>query len=117
MGLDMYIQDDDGNEVAYWRKFNALHKWFVDNVQDGIDECQRSRRLTKDDFENVLYVLKAIRKNPKTAPEMMPTSSGFFFGDTTYDNYFMEDVKHAIKTFELLCERVERDNLYYQSSW
>lgn len=28
--------------VAYWRKANAIHKWFVDNVQNGIDECQRS---------------------------------------------------------------------------
>lgn len=26
--------------VAYWRKANAIHKWFVDNVQDGVDECQ-----------------------------------------------------------------------------
>lgn len=29
-------------EVGYWRKANHIHKWFVDNVQDGIDECQRS---------------------------------------------------------------------------
>jgi hypothetical protein len=28
--------------VAYWRKANAIHRWFVDNVQDGVDECQRS---------------------------------------------------------------------------
>jgi len=25
--------------VAYWRKANAIHKWFVDNVQDGTDDC------------------------------------------------------------------------------
>lgn len=29
-------------EVAYWRKANAIHKWFVDNVQDGEDNCQES---------------------------------------------------------------------------
>lgn len=29
-------------QVAYWRKANAIHKWFVDNVQGGKDECQRS---------------------------------------------------------------------------
>ena len=22
-------------DVGYWRKANAIHKWFVDNVQDG----------------------------------------------------------------------------------
>lgn len=72
MGLDMYInrkvrgyRKDDGTvstsmedyksdefgvgncqttetEVAYWRKANAIHQWFVDNVQDGRDECQES---------------------------------------------------------------------------
>ena len=26
--------------AAYWRKANAIHKWFVDNVQDGEDNCQ-----------------------------------------------------------------------------
>ena len=25
--------------VAYWRKANAIHKWFVDHVQDGVDDC------------------------------------------------------------------------------
>lgn len=27
-------------EVAYWRKANQIHQWFVDNVQDGKDECK-----------------------------------------------------------------------------
>lgn len=27
-------------QVAYWRKANAIHKWFVDNVQEGNDNCQ-----------------------------------------------------------------------------
>ena len=59
MGLDMYlyrhITPKDGSvivdgkklnnvfqirqEVAYWRKANAIHKWFVDNVQGGEDDC------------------------------------------------------------------------------
>ena len=52
MGLDMFLSKipvsqriEDTNyenceEVAYWRKFNALHNWFVQNCQDGVDECQ-----------------------------------------------------------------------------
>ena len=27
-------------EVGYWRKSNWIHKWFVDNVQDGEDNCE-----------------------------------------------------------------------------
>jgi len=26
--------------VGYWRKANAIHKWFVDNVQEGEDDCK-----------------------------------------------------------------------------
>ena len=69
MGLDMYLNKsytkqrrDDGTfstnfddykidkfgrsnrvtfteTVGYWRKANHIHKWFVDNVQEGIDDC------------------------------------------------------------------------------
>ena len=31
-----YIEE----EVGYWRKANQIHKWFVDNVQDGEDNCE-----------------------------------------------------------------------------
>ena len=33
----------DVYEVAYWRKANAIHKWFVDNVQKGKDDCKEYR--------------------------------------------------------------------------
>lgn len=33
---DYYI---DNLETAYWRKANQIHKWFVDNVQQGKDDC------------------------------------------------------------------------------
>ena len=43
MGLDMYLSSKkSGQDAAYWRKANQIHRWFVENVQDGIDECQES---------------------------------------------------------------------------
>ncbi len=26
-------------QEMYWRKANQIHKWFVDNVQNGVDDC------------------------------------------------------------------------------
>jgi len=26
--------------AVYWRKANAIHKWFVDNLADGVDDCR-----------------------------------------------------------------------------
>ena len=34
--------------VAYWRKANAIHSWFVENCQDGVDECQYSNEISVD---------------------------------------------------------------------
>lgn len=34
-------------EVAYWRKANEVHAWFVKTVEDGIDECQLGDPLTQ----------------------------------------------------------------------
>ena len=33
-------------DAHYWRKFNALHNWFVKKVQDGVDECQIGKPVT-----------------------------------------------------------------------
>ena len=30
-----YIEE----KVGYWRKANQIHKWFVDNIQAGKDDC------------------------------------------------------------------------------
>ena len=47
MGLDMYLDkyvagkaEDEDESFGYWRKANQIHKWFVDNVQGGIDDCR-----------------------------------------------------------------------------
>ena len=37
-------------EEIYWRKANAIHAWFVDNVQDGEDDCEFHREVTKEDL-------------------------------------------------------------------
>lgn len=35
------LEDADllNDEAIYWRKFNAVHRWFVNNVQGGKDDC------------------------------------------------------------------------------
>jgi hypothetical protein len=35
--------------VGYWRKANGIHGWFVRELADGVDECQRIR-VEKDDL-------------------------------------------------------------------
>lgn len=37
-----------GEEVAYWRKANAIHAWFVERVQGGEDDCRYHKEVAKD---------------------------------------------------------------------
>lgn len=174
MGLDMYLskqtfirQDDrerlelvgapstiDPKKVetiteqaGYWRKANAIHRWFVENVQAGQDDCKRyyvSREKlaqlldtvdavlascelvdgtlhngTKYENGNATPILEPgkIVKDPRLAQALLPTTSGFFFGSTDYDQYYVEDLR---QTQRILTEALAADDtadFYYESSW
>ena len=133
-------------EVMYWRKFNALHNWFVENVQDGRDECQTSY-VDRDKIEELVGVLRQVKESlekskkgvvevvggwrngeeykvpvevyedTSVAEELLPTTRGFFFGGTEYDEYYLECVK---ETLEVLENELGDDNnieFYYHASW
>ena len=51
-------------EIGYWRKANAIHKWFVDNVQNGEDDCKKYR-VSKEQLEELLGVVNKVLDNSK----------------------------------------------------
>ncbi len=104
--------------VAYWRKANAIHQWFVDNVQDGVDECQESW-VSREQLQELLDICKEIIKSPKKGQELLPTQGGFFFGSTDYDDWYMQDIKFTAERIEkiLADSAFQKADFYYQSSW
>ena len=101
---------------AYWRKVNAVHKWFVDNVQNGEDDCGEyyvSHDKLKELLETARQAL--FHKDPS---KLMP-QAGFFFGNTDIDEWYWEGIKSTIKQIKRLTELPDFDELsfYYQSSW
>lgn len=101
-------------EVAYWRKFNALHMWFVENVQKGVDDCG-DYYVSDDKLKELLAELEQVVKDKSKAAEILPTASGFFFGGTEYDEYYFYAVKETIKILKELVK--EGGDFYYHSSW
>ena len=104
--------------IAYWRKANAIHQWFVDNCQEGVDECQETW-VPREKLADLMELCEKIIAKPKVAQELLPTQGGFFFGSTNYDEWYMQDVKH---TYDRLSKILNDDALagcqfYYQSSW
>jgi len=95
MGLDMYLvakrfvwNDDDElaaaiklavpcpvsdkpkrieYDVMYWRKANQIHNWFVQNVQEGNDDCGRYY-VPKEKLTELRDLCKKVLDTAKTAP-------------------------------------------------
>jgi hypothetical protein len=103
--------------VMEWRKFNALHKWFVDNVQDGVDDCRESY-VDTDDLKMLLETLTYVLENKDTATELLPPTNGFFFGTDVMDRWYWNDIESTIIQLKNI---LEEDNsgahFYYRSSW
>ena len=51
-------------QVGYWRKANAIHEWFVKNVQGGRDECQKSE-VSREQLEALLDTVNTVLSSTK----------------------------------------------------
>ena len=138
-GSEYYSWESIFEDVGYWRKANAIHKWFVDNVQNGVDDCNYYE-VSKEQLEDLLEVCTKVRdasklvkglvkngerfengqwcpimeegeyiENPDVAEELLPTQDGFFFGSTNYDQWYMEDVVHTIDILTKVLETTDFD--------
>ena len=105
-------------QIGYFRKFNALHNYIVNNLADGIDKCQEIE-ITKDNLYTLLDKLIRVDNNKGLAHSELPAADGFFFGNTCYDDWYFSDVKDAIEMCELFLTKIDFDkyDLIYQASW
>lgn len=158
MGLDMYLycnskkvcqevndQEDEWEGkfqtprgiAIYWRKANAIHNWFVANVQHGNDDCGiyevcvddlvklhdlcqvvlESTELVDAKIENgktykdgewvPSYVKGQKLEDPTVAMELLPTVGGFFFGGTDYDQWYWWDIQYTERKLAKLLDCLE----------
>ncbi len=105
-------------EAGYWRKANAIHKWFIDNVQDGDDDC-REYFVTTEQLEKLLELVNEVLRNRDKAAELLPTASGFFFGGLSYDEGYFDDLLQTKAIIEniLSIDDLPKYDFYYSSSW
>lgn len=104
-------------DAAYWRKANAIHKWFVDNVQDGNDDCG-DYYVSEEKLSQLLATCKQLKESPGDGEELLPTQPGFFFGSTDYDEWYFQDLDYTIERLtELLAMDNSESSFYYTSSW
>ena len=107
-----YIEFD----VMYWRKSNHIHNWFVKNCQDNKDDC-RPAHVDIEQLKELSDLCVFVCKNKDKAEELLPTTSGFFFGHTEYDKYYFSDLKETSDVLEKIIKYYPEDEYIYQSSW
>lgn len=105
--------------IGYWRKANEIHGWFVENVQDGVDDCEFHNEVTKEDLEELRDVCQDVLDDISRAESLLPTRSGFFFGGTEYDEWYVDDLKRTIDIVNKALETTdfEKQMIFYVSSW
>ena len=126
MGLDMYLlkrkknePKEEPEEVAYWRKANQIRSWicrFTDYSEDA--NCVEFK-LTKYNLVNLLEDCETVLENKKLANTLMPTKSGFFFGNTEYDETYFWQLEDTIKQLEKVINETDWDNedIFYFEWW
>jgi hypothetical protein len=109
-------------KLAYWRKANAIHKWFVDNVQNGEDDC-REYWVSREQLKQLRDLCDRVLKFKHLATEQLPTESGFFFGGTEADEWYYSYLEDTVARLDrVLAEANEGGTLdsfdfYYRASW
>ena len=126
-------------EVAYWRKFYALHDWFVKNVQNGEDDCEQYA-VYLEDFVKLQLCLSLVLDAQNTCLagrlseeerdviclDNFPPTEGFFSGSREIDDSYWEDVVSTKRIVESIIIQmnqsiIDKDsvliNYYYRSSW
>jgi hypothetical protein len=106
--------------VGYWRKANAIHNFFVQGIGGGDDNCQEMwvpRDVLVDLRERCAWVLRADNMEEMAQEMGLETVSGFFFGDTSYDEWYKEDLKLTIDICDHVLKLPEEYSISYQASW
>ena len=130
MGLDMYLYGvkqefekhdyniggyKESTEIGYWRKANAIHRWFVENCQDGIDNCA-TYYVDEKDLRELRELCKMVLRRKNKASEILPTQEGFFFGIKDYDEMYFYDIEQTIEICNWALSQ-DFDYFEYHSSW
>ena len=103
--------------VAYWRKANAIHKWFCD-LDGGRDECQ-DILVPRDKLIELRELCLSVIRQPVSAVDTLPTQPGFFFGSYEYDEWYMEDLKLTVKQLDAILDSTKDVwvDFIYRASW
>ena len=122
MGAKDFMASDSASaqvqiKVAYWRKCNQIHNWFVENCQGGVDDCRESH-VSREQLMELVDLCGKVLANNDDAHCLLPSQGGFFFGSTDYDEWYFNDIKETVEQLSSVLKNTPDGwDFIYQSSW
>lgn len=102
-GIDVNIN------IGYWRKAWQIHKWFVQKIQNNIDDCRKSY-VSKEHLKELKHLCKTVLKTKDTS--YMPST------DMVEDEQYFRQIEDTIKIINIaLSDKFEDFQIHYQASW
>lgn len=101
--------------MGYWRKANQIHQWFVDNIGEGEDNCQKMF-VPRDRLEELRDLCKKVLDDNSLAEELLPVAEGFFFGSYEYDEWYFGGLQETVEIIDR-CLNSKFEYFEYQASW
>lgn len=105
--------------AMYWRKANAIHEWFVNELAEGVDDCHPIY-LEPEKLAELVDLCEQVTKDHSKAEELLPTANGFFFGGTEYDEHYYQNIAYTADRLRYILKVMDAkhaDTLVYQASW
>lgn len=139
-GLNLDNVSSIEEEAAYWRKANQIHNWFVENVQEGVDDCgtyyveieklqelvdlckkvitesklEDGKIINGREYRNGVWTDIIVDgktiQNSEIAGQLLPNTPGLFFGSTEYDYYYIDQLKETIEMLEPLLTKENKED-------
>ena len=83
-----------------WRKANQIHEFFRVYVKGefACDETTDFHEVKKNNLEHLQELCEIVleARDEDVSKEHLPTSEGFFFGSTEYDEWYYKDIENTL---------------------
>lgn len=102
-------------EIGYFRKVNFLMSFFD---YDGNCEYKEIAKCELEDLRDACAEISKMEPiNKERCAELLPTQSGFFFGNTDYDQWYFNDVKEVFEWVDGVLDHLADDEVVLMYCW
>ena len=110
---DYWISDEQMQELLDTVRQVLASVELIDGV---VQNGSHASKETGGKWEPILEKGKIV-DNSDTAEKLLPATSGFFFGSTDYDEYYIDNLKRTEEILVSALAEAQHGDFYYHSSW